>query len=273
MTTSPSDSPLAALQARMQAHVLTGDLAALGDVLQTQGLDAARRLGIYHHAYRARLLETLRDTFGHTLRYLGDDWFDHLAGAFVAQHPHSQRNLRWYGREWPDWLAATLVADSDAGAHPEVAELARLDWAMRQAFDAADAEVLTLAHLGRIAPEDWDAAVLPTQPAMQMLNLAHNTLSLWHALDQDQPVPEAVRLDEPMDVLVWRREERPHFRSVTPTEALGLRSLQAGQSFGELCAALAPHGADEAEATQAAAALLRRCVEDGVLVAMPVMRG
>ena len=248
----------------MQAHVLTGDVAALSDVRDDAAMPAARRLGIYHHAYRARLLETLRDTFGHTLLYLGDDWFDHLAGAFIERTPSTSPNLRWYGEGWHAWLAAELVEGSPMGSHQEVAELAQLDWTLRRAFDAADAPALSMQDLAAMAPEDWATVVLNPQPSLAVLNLRHNTLSLWHALDQDEEVPPSERLDEPVAVLVWRHDERPHFRSMAPIEAFAMEALVQGRSFAEICASMAERFADHDTAPMAGA-LLRRWVEEGAL--------
>jgi hypothetical protein len=255
---------LSALQQRMQDHVLSGDEAALADVRDSGAISAERRLGIYHHAYRARLLETMRDTFGHTLRYLGDEWFDHLARAFIECTPSASSNLRWYGRSWPQWLALQLNEASPMGSHPEVPELAELDWALRRAFDAADAPVMSLPHLAAMTPEDWATAVLPAQPSLQMLTLRCNTLSLWHALDDDTEVPQPETLSEPMSVLVWRHDERPHFRSMAAMEAYAVGLLTQGQSFADICAAMAEHFTDD-DTTPVAGVLLRQWVEEGVL--------
>ena len=264
MSVLAADQTLTAIQSRMQAHVLVGDQAALADVSQGQGLSPVRRLGIYHHAYRARLIETLGDSFGHTLSYLGDEWFEHLAGLFIEAHPSARSNLRWYGQAWPDWLDEVLVDGSSLGAHPEVAELARLDWALRRAFDAANATVLTLADLAAMTPDDWGSAVLTAQPSASFLSLHCNTLTLWHALDQDDPVPAAALLSEPVGVLVWRRDDSPHFRSVSAMEAVAVTGLLAGQSFADICAALAEAFPAE-DTTPVAGGLLRRWVDEGLL--------
>jgi hypothetical protein len=300
-------SGLAQLQARFQAHVLDGDPLALRDVgavcrdaPAAAGLSAGRRLAIYRHAYRTRLLETLRDSFGHTWRYLGDEWFDLLAGRFMAQHPSQQRNLRWYGAAWPQWLAGEIgagplmglltptfdEAGGDAteqtaqglreqlGTHAEVAELAQLDWALRRAFDAADAPTLGLAELATIAPEAWDALVLRAQPSCSLMGLQCNTLALWHALDQDLEVPPAEQLAQAVDVLVWRVGDQPHFRSLVPLEAVAVTALLQEQSFGALCALLAErlaaqsHADPDVSAAAEAAHMLRRWIDDGLLTSL-----
>lgn len=276
---------LAAIQARMQAYVLAGDVAAdvageksddvageaaaLADVQASGTLSSGCRLGIYHHAYRARLLETMRDTFGHTLSYLGDGWFNKLALAFIEQHPSRHANLRWYGQMWPDWLGGDRLAAAGAGDHPEVAELASLDWSLRRAFDAADQPVATLADLAAVPAEAWGAVMLEAQPCVAVLAMQHNTLSLWHALDRDEDVPEAQALPAPMGVLVWRQDERPHFRSVTPQEDVALTAMLLGRPFGDICALLAER-LPEADVAMLASSLLRRWIDDGILLPFKV---
>lgn len=259
---------LAALQGRVQAHVLSSDEAALADVVSVLPGGAALRLGIYHHAYRARLLETLRDSFGHTLLYLGDEWFDALSAEYIEAHPSLSSNLRWYGASYPDWLAHRLDHDDALGDHPEVAELARMDWALRSAFDGADAPVLALADLAALVPEAWATVVFQPHPTVVLMSLRCNTLSLWHALDQDIDVPAPERLPAPVAVVVWRLDERPHFKSVQPMESAALHALVQGASFAETCAMLAERFPDD-NAAALAGGFLRRWIDEGLLRALP----
>ena len=160
------------------------------------------------------------------------------------------------------------------GTHPEVAELAQLDWALRRAFDAADAPTLAMPELATIAPEAWGALVLHAQPSSSLMRVQCNTLALWHALDQDEGVPPAERLPHPVDVLVWRVGDQPHFRSLMPDEAVAVKALLQGQSFGEVCALLADqrpapvHEDSEPSAASAAAHMLRRWVDEGLLTSL-----
>lgn len=276
MMTMPVDSSassLEALQSRLQGHVLVRDAAALADVVSVVPGSGVRGLGIYHHAYRARLQETLRDSFGHTLLYLGDEWFDALSAEFIEANPSASANLRWYGATYPDWLAQRLSAGSNLGDHPEVAEIARLDWTMRAAFDGLDAPVLALADVAALAPEDWATVVFKPHPTLALISLRCNTLSLWHALDQERDVPPVEALPSPMDVVVWRFEERPHFRSVAPGEAAALRALMQGQSFAEACACLAELLPADENAAAVAGGHLRRWIDEGLLAGWQDLQG
>lgn len=279
----PDTDGLGALQARFQAHVLQPSADArsdaLADVACAPGVDtdvhasAAQRLGVYHHAYRARLLDTLRDTHSHTLAYLGDDWFDRLAGDFIQAHPSTHANLRWYGQVFADWLAQHLVGpESPAGDHPEVAELARLDWALRDTFDGPDAQPLDPASLAGLSAEAWSTLAFEAHPTARTLRVAHNTLALWTALAHGEAVPPAQPLPEPVDVLVWRQGEQPHFRSLDLAEAQAVAGLLAGLPWARLCEAAQgtshdPSDDEAAQAAQRAGQWLHRWLREGLLCA------
>jgi len=129
--------------------------------------------------------------------------------------------------------------------------------------------VATLADLAAVPAEAWGEVMLEAQPCVAVLTMQHNTLSLWHALDRDEDVPEAQALPAPMGVLVWRQDERPHFRSVTPQEDVALTAMLLGRPFGDICALLAERF-PEADVAMLASSLLRRWIDDGILLPFKV---
>ncbi len=219
---------LAQLQQAMADHILTGHHPdALGLVRPHGALTSAQRLHIYHQAYRWRLLEVLQDHYAQTHAYLGDELFDAEALAYIEAHPPEADNLRHYGAHWADWLAHRYPQDLD------MADLARLEWALREAFDAADAPVLTWPDLATLTPEAWQTLRLDLAPGTQVLRLSHNVVPLWQSLSsQTTPEPVAPLAHE---VLVWRQGWQPHFRTMTPAEAQAVRLLQAGPPFDAAC--------------------------------------
>ena len=251
---------LDALQIEFQRHLLNQP-SAVGEAIRAGGIGVEARLAIYHHAYRARLVEALRDSYGHSLLYLGEEGFDALALEFIEANPSTDPNLRWYGAPLPDWLARRLPDD------PDVAELARLDAALRSAFDAANAPLLDLAALGSVPAEAWATLGFVFQPSVARLRLHHNTLALWQALDSEQVPPATQPLDAPTELLIWRQGVQPHFRSLGALEAAALDALLAGLSFAATCEALGARFAD-ADVAQQSGALLRRWIDDGLLSAV-----
>ena len=248
---------LLSLQEDFQQHLLLGSDAIRG-AIRPGGIGVDKRLAIYHHAYRMRLVDTLRDSFGHTLLYVGDEHFNAAALTYIEGHPSQHASLRWYG----GGFAASLAARFDEA--PEIAELAQLDWALRHAFDGPDAQVFTLADLAAVAPEAWAQVGFTLHPTYARLQLQHNTLAIWQALDQDGTPPEAAPLAEPGELLIWRRGHQPHFRSLQPLEAAALDGLHQGLGFAELCARLSAQFESQALAAEVGG-LLRRWVEEELL--------
>jgi hypothetical protein len=255
-------SGLEALQLALQRHVLGEASGIEAAIAPGPGPGAAIRLDIYRYAHRARLVDALRDSYGHTASYLGAEAFDRIAAAYVQAHPSRHANIRWYGGELAAWIERR-----HAGT-PEVAELAALDWALRRAFDGPDAIPMDLGALSGLAALDCDGMRLALHPTAERLRLRYNTVAIWHALDEGLAPPAAVRLPEVLELLVWRRGEQPHFRSLGEIEAAALGLAAKGWTFGEICTELA-RAFPRADVAVEAGTLLRRWVEDELLVATP----
>ena len=258
---------LLALQMQFQHHVLDGGAAVTSRFaaqIKPGGIGLQRRLHIYHHAYRMRLVDALRDTFGHTLLYMGDVEFNAAALASIEANPSTHASLRDYGEHFAQSLTQRFP---QAG---ELAELALLDRTLRHAFDGPDAPVLTLADLAAFStasPTHWAETGFVLHPTATRLRLMHNTLALWQALDQDQAPPEAAPLAEPGELLIWRRGQQPHFRSLQALEAAALDCVAQGQSFAELCHQLSMRFQHPNMAAEVGG-MLRRWVEEELLSAL-----
>jgi hypothetical protein len=85
---------LAGLQAAFHDHLLDRPSPIAHEVFVGGRIDVEHRLHIYHHAYRVRLLENLRDAYEKTWAYLGDARFETSALAFIEDNPSRHRNLR-----------------------------------------------------------------------------------------------------------------------------------------------------------------------------------
>src|SRR5260221_11286262 len=103
-------------------------------------------LRVYQHAYTSRLVGALRDNFGVLPRVMGDEAFDALANAYVAAHPSRHASIRWYGDELPRFM----TENEALVPHPALTDLARMEWALRSAFDAADADTFDAATLAAV---------------------------------------------------------------------------------------------------------------------------
>ena len=208
-------------------------------------LQSPAGLAIYQDAYRARLLAALRDNFTVLQRALGDDEFDALGLAYLQAHPSTEPSIRWFGPR----LAA--FKDATEMCHPAMADLARMDWALRAAFDAADAPALQAAELQALAPADWPQLTFRLHPSAQLVPLQWAIEPAWRALREAEVAGEEAELDAPEPLahtlLVWRQGLDTRWRSLNPLEAALLQGLAEGANFAAICDLAAQSHADAAQ--------------------------
>lgn len=252
---------LPALQLALQEFVLRGTGPIGEHVRGTDGVPATTRLAIYANAYRTRLTEALESNFPMLARFMGGDEFQRLAYRYIEQHDSTRHSLRWYG----DRLTHFLTTTAPYGEVPVLADLARWEWAMTEAFDAADEPTLSQADLAQRAPGEWADLPLAAHPSVRLVDLAWNAPQIWKALQDGAAVPKPECCSPRQRWLLWRQELQIFFRSLTPQETIALEMLYKGEDFGELCEALAAQVGEE-QAPPEAARLLRGWVESGLLV-------
>jgi hypothetical protein len=255
--------PLRELQLRFAAALAPeappADQTLLGLVRAGDGLGAIDRLAIYADMYRARLLDVLREDFPRTVAVLGEDAFDALGSRYLARHPSTHPSLRQVGGHLAEFL------DGEAARPHWLADLARLEWARVEVFDAPDAEPLRLDDLRTLAPAQWPALQLRTIPACAVVDSAWPVHEIWAAgagdpLDVVRPAACCIR--------VWREGFSVSHAAMGEAERRVFPLLQRGEPFAALCAELAGDG-DPESAAHEAGALLMRWLEDQLLARPP----
>jgi hypothetical protein len=250
------------------------DAALLAAVNGTGSLDAAQRIRIYADMYRARLVDVLREDYPRVAATLGDADFAALACRYLTRHPSTHPSVRHVGRRFADWIAG------EAAVAPHLADLARLEWARVEVFDAADAEPLRLADLESLPPDEWPALRLRLIPACLVLESPWPVHEIWASADPEAhantPADDdagvngaAVRAPEawtrePTVVRVWREGFSVSHAAMGPDEQRAFRVLARGEPFAEICAAI-EDGLDADTAARQVGAILLRWLEDGLI--------
>lgn len=252
------------------AAAAAADGAYAGALLAADPHGGPPRLGVYRHAYRARLAEALADNFEILARAMGDEAFAALADAYITAHPSTHPSIRWFGHRLADFMAASVERGEDLVPHPAFVDLARMDWALRAAFDAADAPALGRDALAGWAPQDFAALRLAAHPSVQQVRLDWAIEAAWRALrehDPDTGTEPALPAPEerPHTLLVWRSRLETLWRSVEPAEAALLEGLAAGESFAELCERAAAIEDDSMDPAQRVASTLAQWLDDGLI--------
>lgn len=252
--------PLAELERLFQAGLTSGAQDILGQVRGNGRADAATMFGVYEHAYWARLIESLGIDFPGLKAFMGHPAFATLIRRYIARHPSTNPSIRWAGIRLPDFLSAEAPYRAD----PWLADMARFDWALAYAFDAADAPAIGLPVLAALPPESWATLTLKMHPSLDAFpaTTAVDEVRPLVLADASASFDRKARRDG--GIMVWRVGLDVKFRAIDRLEFQALDLMRCGLSFGELCAWLEERVPPENAALNAAQ-FLRGWLDWGVI--------
>jgi hypothetical protein len=169
--------------------------------------------------YWARLIEALGENYPTVARVLGDERFNRLATRYLRANPSRHPSLRQLGRRFPEHLARHPLRGL-----PQLSDVARLDRAVLDAFDAPDATPLTIGDLKDLPPEQWPALRFRLTPGVHLLRFDHDVLA--HAASAKR---------RPIEARVFRNHFEVRQGAMSTREGRALRALNRGKTFGEIC--------------------------------------
>ena len=193
-------------------------------VLPSKSLSSAERLEIYAHMYYARLIEVMEGEYPTLRQLFGAHEFAETCRRFVAKHPSRSRTLNSLSEKFPDFLARTLPRTSRNGLAVDVA---RIERAMEDVFDAPRAEPMTAAQFAAIGATEWETTALRVNPALRFLKLRYPANGYMTSLRRgDKP-----RVPRPRAtcVIVFRRGFQVFRRDQEPEQFRLLQALAGGR--------------------------------------------
>ncbi|MDA7947435.1 MAG: DNA-binding domain-containing protein [Hyphomicrobiaceae bacterium] len=251
---------LASLQEEFQRAVIDGDDAVLAELVDTSKENRAVLLNVYRNAYTERLVEFLSNDYEKLYAYLGEEQFGQMAHGFITANPSATSNARWFGVRLPEFLRET----EPYRTLPELGDLAALERALNDVFDAPDAPVLDLADLTVVPADGWPRLTFAPHPATRRLDHPTNATDIWKALHNEEAPPETKILGETRQVIVYRSGGMASFRPLPSDEAMMWDEAAKGVRFSVLCEMLSIYGGEE-NAAGRAAQHLQRWISSGLL--------
>lgn len=250
-------SGLALLQRDFLRALAGGDDAVVARLDDRRGVGRERGLGVYVHAYGARLREVLGLDHAALASLLGEDAWIAMADAYIRAHPSRHASLRRFGDELPGFLRS----HQPWTGRPLLAEMAAFERALLDSFDAADAAPAAWQDLLEMPPTRWAGMRPALVPSLARQTLATPAVECWRALKRGEAVPTMASAMR-SDWAIWRD---PHlvtrFRSLAADEAALLDHLLAGGDFAGGCERLQDWHPAEAVPARALALLEQWCGE------------
>ena len=202
-------------------------------VVKTQGaLSAADRLEIYREQFWLRHTSSLVEDYPGVSRILGQAAWQALVEGYLDAHPPRSYTLRDLGLQFPAYVASQGQLEQ----HALCTDMARLELAYLELFDAADEAPVSPEALASIPEEAWERARIVFQPALRLLQVEYPVATLRRALLEAHaavplPAPERHYL------LLFRRDLQLFHEPISAAEHALLDALLSGTPLVPACEA------------------------------------
>lgn len=232
--------------------------AILALIDESSGRSAAEQLAIYRASVFGGLSKALAQIYPVCHKLVGQDFFDAMSEHYVRQHASCSPDLNDYGEAMPEFIASFAPAAS----LPYLSDVARLEWAWHQAFNAETAPTLDIAALQRIDESEREHIVFQLPPGATLLQSDYPIHRIWHSNQNDYQGDDAIDLDEGgIRLLVWRRDLEMHIDPLEEAEWEFLQCVAQGLPLGRACLQVLQH-----QPAQDMAALLIATLQHGCLI-------
>ena len=248
-------------QRRLQKAILGGDPSEAAALLSPAGDSALERLAIYRNHFLESLVETLAAAYPVTQCLVGERYFSVLTRRYILAAPPDDPRLHLYG----NGLATTIAESPECDALPYLPDVARLEWALREAAETSDEPPLDVREVCRALEELGPHATLTFSPSLQLVHCAWPADLIWRAHANGELVGIRQVEQDNRWLEVSRDDGGPYFVA-NERGAFVLRArLLAGDSIATACeAALAD------DPTLDVTRALTDLVERGMIVAVAV---
>jgi hypothetical protein len=225
------------------------------------GGDDAARVSIYRNNIYSNYRSALRASYPVVCRLVGKAFFDAAVDAFVRARPSTSGDLNVYGGDFSDFL----VSYPHAKDLPDLADVARLEWAIDEAQRAperAGTPEEVLSALAAIDPELLPSIRIGVELSCGLVASPFPLLHIWQVNQPEFTGDGRVDLDEGgQRLLVRRAAGTVAIEMLDPGTFALLLSLRSGSNLGT-----AFEAAQEADSTFDLGAALRAHIGAGILV-------
>jgi len=213
----------------LREHAAEVPAERVGDVLlPSPRLTAAERIAIYQRMYPLRMQEALQTDYPALAHFLGDEGFADLVSGYVQAFPSRSYTLNRLGDRMPDYVKTAPGVRRPDFCH----DLARLELAITEVFDAPETPPLSQAAIAAVAPEAWGGAVLAPVAAFRLLSFRYPVNAYVQTVkDDDHDHPKA-RLKDTW-VAVYRRDYAVYRLELSRAAHDLLADLVGGRPLGE----------------------------------------
>jgi hypothetical protein len=202
-------------------------------------LSPLQQIEIYREQYWLRHTANLTEDFEGVQFVLGEERWSEVSHAYLSHPDFCSFALRDLGRALPEYLRAERSAGRlEAERGDWAVDMARLEWAYVDVFDAPDEPELDAERISSISPEQWPQATFRISGALRLLQLDHPVSDLRRAIKKGEADALPDKFSEPAFWVVYRRDRRLWDKQITEPAFRLLEKLAAQEPLIPSCEAV-----------------------------------
>ncbi len=211
-------------------------------------LSQAEALSIYNNAYHQRLVEVSSALFPILFNTLGRELYTQLWIGYMGRYPPRNGPIHRIGES----LLVYVRAHEQFRDLPAVADIVELESLLITLFDKVDEIPYTLTDLQSLPQEDWPTTRWQAKQDWALMCSRFDLEDYWRKMQEfmgsgAEPGSAEFGLQRTTSAwaeglpnqLVYRKQHRMQFQSISPELAVFLTAVQNGENFADICSKLA----------------------------------
>jgi hypothetical protein len=197
-------------------------------------LSPVEQLEIYREQFWLRHTSALVEDFPGLGGILGQEDWEALVEAYLLEHVPTSFSLRDLGHQLPAFVEQCAWLPH----HELCVDMAQLEWAYVEVFDAAQRSKLDAERLAALSAEAWERARCVLSPGLRLLSVRYPVADLRRALRRSRESGESVPLPDArrQELVVYRGANLRLFdKALSRAAFVLLSSLGSGQTLIEAC--------------------------------------
>lgn len=218
-------------QTQFRDAILDQNCPPPAGLIDGQGRPAGRRFSIYRNNVAVGLTEALADNFPAIKNLLGPNNFKAVTGVFLRQSLPPTPLIATYGLEFPKFLEAFPPLRHIG----YLADIARLELALVQSFNAADTDAIDPHLFETIAPNALMTTQINLAPCLRLIRSPWPIYAIWK---MNTSIDASTHIAPPataQNVLITRPDFDPIPHLLPSGAAEFIAAIDQNQTLGKAC--------------------------------------
>jgi hypothetical protein len=198
--------------------------------IHNDGLSAEARLQVHKNNMTITLTEALASIYLVLHKLVGEDFFKHMARAYLTQHPPTSGALLFFGGDFADFIASFKPAASLS----YLPDVARLEWSRHQVFNGPDCEPLAIQSLNKLNQTQMGSVCFKVNPNHRIIKSFYPLLKIWQANQDGADDNEVIDINSgAQNILIARGGFDVWLLNLSETEVDFFEALKAGHALND----------------------------------------